>query len=69
MMNLVNWDRVHVAKLPPDELQRLLHAVESRAMNGNATDLDRVYMIKIRDELERRVQLAEAKRVADNMIP
>ncbi len=54
MMDAVNWDRVHVTKLPQSELQRLLYACESRAMNGNATDLDRVYRNKIRDELERR---------------
>ena len=61
MMDAVNWDRVHVAKLPPDELQRLLHAVESRARTGKATDLDLVYMAKIRDELERREQWAASR--------
>jgi len=54
MMDAVNWDRVHVAKLPFSELQRLLYAVESRAVSGDATDLDHVYLRKIRAELERR---------------
>jgi hypothetical protein len=50
----IDWSRVHVDKLSGSELRRLLYAIESAAIADNASDLDCVYMRKIRAELERR---------------
>lgn len=54
MADMIDWDSFHVVKHPSSTLRRMLYVVESAAVAGTATDLDYVYMRKIRAELERR---------------
>lgn len=63
-------DAVHPSKHSTKDLWFLLERLEALASSDKATALELHHMRRVRAELERRSQqYAEAKRVADDLIP